>query len=400
MRLIRRFLFPDGLVAAVGITFMALPSLRSRAADLSPAVLLVATLVGALLAVRFHRGRQLLAMLVVALIPLALTEPMLPEESRAAFAIVAVLLPLLVAALSLLPERGALTNAGLLRLGVLAGLATIGWLLVSGSPVALAETLDARVLPPALTSWTTLPPAALIAGALALLLLLIVWLREPSPVARGLWWSLAVALAALHAWPDPPAGMVGFAAASLVLAASVVESSYTLAYHDGLTGLPGRRALNEALHEPAASYSIAMVDVDHFKDCNDRWGHDVGDQVLKMVAARLDAVGGGGRAFRYGGEEFAVVFSGMDASAIMPHLEALRLAVEDSRFVIRRRPRPRRKPAEPRPAGRKRGAPAVSVTISIGVAEGDCTTPAEAVIKRADEALYRAKQGGRNRIQK
>jgi len=396
MRLIRRFFFPDGLLAAAGIAVMAVPSLRGRAADLAPAVLLVATLVGALLAVRFHRGRQLLAMVIVALIPIALTEPMLPEESGATFALVAVLLPLLVAGLSLLPERGALTNAGLIRLGGLAVFATIGWLLVSGSPVALAETLEARLLPPSLTSWTTLPAASLIAGGLALLLLLIVWLREPSPVARGLWWSLAVALAALHAWPVPAAGMAGFAAASLVLAASVVESSYTLAYHDGLTGLPGRRALNEALHEPAASYSIAMVDVDHFKDCNDQWGHDVGDQVLKMVAARLEAVGGGGRAYRYGGEEFAVLFAGLSGEATQPHLESLRVAVEDSRFVIRRRPRPRRKPKK---TGVKRGATAVSVTISIGVAEGDRTTPADDVIKRADQALYRAKQNGRNRIE-
>ena len=64
-----------------------------------------------------------------------------------------------------------------------------------------------------------------------------------------------------------------------------------MAYHDELTGLPGRRALNEALLRVGSRYAVAMVDVDHFKHFNDAYGHEVGDQVLRMVAAQLDRGG-------------------------------------------------------------------------------------------------------------
>jgi diguanylate cyclase (GGDEF)-like protein len=139
-----------------------------------------------------------------------------------------------------------------------------------------------------------------------------------------------------------------------------------------------------------------MVDVDHFKKVNDRHGHDIGDQVLKMVASRLTQVRGGGMAFRYGGEEFAVLFSGKGVGAALPHLEQLRESIETSAFTLRHKSRPKNQPARaPKQVGRNR----LAVTVSIGVAErgGDATRPG-AVVKAADQALYRAKQTGRNRI--
>src|SRR5207302_1408861 len=94
--------------------------------------------------------------------------------------------------------------------------------------------------------------------------------------------------------------------ATPALTAALVEASYHMAYQDSLTGLPARRALNEALLRLGGHYSVAMIDVDHFKRINDRHGHDVGDQVLRIIAAKLAQVPGGGKAYRYGGEEFAV----------------------------------------------------------------------------------------------
>ena len=76
-----------------------------------------------------------------------------------------------------------------------------------------------------------------------------------------------------------------------------------MAYHDELTGLPGRRALNEALLRVGSRYAVAMVDVDHFKHFNDAYGHEVGDQVLRMVAAQLDRGGGGGFSLHRGAPE-------------------------------------------------------------------------------------------------
>ena len=141
-----------------------------------------------------------------------------------------------------------------------------------------------------------------------------------------------------------------------------------------------------------------MADVDHFKRLNDEYGHDVGDQVLRMVAAKLERVSGGGRAFRYGGEEFAILFPRRSVEDVLLFLESARQEIEDTRFKLRGPNRPHRKPKNARRGGR--GAKRVTVTVSIGVAEptGRQTNPLE-VIDAADQALYRAKQAGRNRIE-
>ena len=123
-----------------------------------------------------------------------------------------------------------------------------------------------------------------------------------------------------------------------------------MAYRDQLTGLSARRALNEALQRVGGQYTVAMVDIDHFKKFNDRYGHDIGDQVLRMVAAKLAEVGGGGRAFRYGGEEFTILFPGRAVDESLPYLERIRKAVEETRFTVRGPGRPRRKPKKPRPS--------------------------------------------------
>jgi diguanylate cyclase (GGDEF)-like protein len=187
-----------------------------------------------------------------------------------------------------------------------------------------------------------------------------------------------------------------FANAGLVLVVAAVESAYVMAYHDELTGLPARRALNEALQRVDGTYTMAMVDVDHFKKFNDTHGHDVGDQVLRMVAERLGSVAGGGRAFRYGGEEFAVLFAGKSCGESIPHLETLRKAVAGATFTIRGKDRAKKKPES---RGRGGGAGKVTVTVSIGAAQARGAALPDDVVKAADRALYRAKEGGRNRVE-
>jgi GGDEF domain-containing protein len=196
---------------------------------------------------------------------------------------------------------------------------------------------------------------------------------------------------------------------------SIVETSYLLAYHDELTTLPSRRAFHEALHRLEAPYSIAMVDIDHFKKCNDTYGHDTGDQVLRLVAARLARVTGGGQAYRCGGEEFAVVFPGKGTQEVLEHLEQLRTSIEASSFRLRgwdrrrgeRGPERRNVRAGISSQGRlirelaRSGEPKqISVTASMGVASSGLeSSSADDVIKAADKALYRAKEAGRNRIE-
>jgi len=140
-----------------------------------------------------------------------------------------------------------------------------------------------------------------------------------------------------------------------------------------------------------------MIDIDFFKRFNDRYGHQVGDQVLRLVASKLEQAIGGGKAYRYGGEEFAMIFQGKDAGESIPHLEALRQVVEESKFIIRSKERRSRKAKNRRKYEKPRRQE--EVTISIGVADdqGRFSSPQD-VIKAADQALYRAKEEGRNRL--
>jgi diguanylate cyclase (GGDEF)-like protein len=193
------------------------------------------------------------------------------------------------------------------------------------------------------------------------------------------------------------AGFTSGAAAMLILA--LLQESHQLAFRDELTGLLGRRSLEERLRGLRGRYALAMVDVDHFKKFNDTHGHDIGDQVLKLVAARLAQVGGGGIAYRYGGEEFSVLFPDAGVPEASPHLEALRREIEGYRMAVRGEDRPKNPDDSTRLRINKPVQKTLSVTVSIGVAApgGRRRTPAQ-VLKAADEALYRAKQAGRNRL--
>jgi diguanylate cyclase (GGDEF)-like protein len=154
--------------------------------------------------------------------------------------------------------------------------------------------------------------------------------------------------------------------------------------------------LNRLLGALSPPYAVAMVDIDHFKKFNDTYGHPAGDQLLQKVAATLGEVSGGGRPFRYGGEEFAVVFPGLSADAASPHLEVLRVAIAAVAFTVRG---PDRRLSRARGGAAARARDKVGVTVSIGVADSSAAGPAPAdVVKAADEALYRAKRTGRNRL--
>ena len=128
------------------------------------------------------------------------------------------------------------------------------------------------------------------------------------PIVRGFFWALIATLLALLAENNGNSPTLYYSAAGLIISMSVIETAYAMAFQDELTSLPARRALNTALPGLGKRYAIAMLDIDFFKKFNDRFGHDVGDQVLCMVASHLNRVGGGGRSFRYGGEEFTILF--------------------------------------------------------------------------------------------
>jgi diguanylate cyclase (GGDEF)-like protein len=180
--------------------------------------------------------------------------------------------------------------------------------------------------------------------------------------------------------------------AMLTLLIGIMEDSYLMAYMDELTGIPSRRALREMLMKLGNKYVIAMLDIDFFKKFNDTYGHDIGDEVLKLVAANLETVTGGGKAFRYGGEEFTIVFPGKTISEAVPHLEKLREQISKAAY---------NKQSDSSSKSKRGSSKQIFVTISIGVAEkGPKNKTTSEVMKAADNALYRAKKKGRNCVSK
>ncbi len=367
-------------------------------ADFYPVAVLAA---GLWLGWRFHRSRLVFALLVLALVNWALlTYPpaaAAPAATQVIFQAAAFLLPLNLATISIGSERGILTPAGLARLGAILLQVGLVAALSRRVPLESRALLETAFLPSTLFGWTRLGQPALAAFLAAAAALTVFLLFSSTPAtSRAFLWTVGLAFLSLRAGHPGPAATVTLATAGLLLVVTVVEASFTMAYLDGLTGLPGRRSLGEELQRLGGRYAVAMVDVDHFKRFNDTFGHDAGDQVLRMVAARLGTVSSGGRSFRYGGEEFAVLFPGKTVEECLPALEELRATVEESHFTLRGRLRPRKKPDAPKGSGKKRRH--VNITVSIGVADrGNDATP-DKVVRAADRALYRAKEGGRNRV--
>lgn len=187
-----------------------------------------------------------------------------------------------------------------------------------------------------------------------------------------------------------PATLVGSLAAALILGTFIDREMRHLsearlwqeqAYTDALTLLANKRAFYEAtaaLSGKTFPFSILVIDVDHFKNINDTRGHDAGDIVLKAIAACVsETLGGQGRAFRLGGEEFVALVPGVPSRDGLKLAEAIREAVAGLSVDA--------------------GGQSVRVTVSIGVADnGDGQEPPH-VVSAADAALYLAKAGGRNR---
>jgi len=359
---------------------------------------------GAALTLAFNRGRAFFALAALAIACAAFSLGWIGAlkafPQRTVFAALAMFVPFYFALLAWLRERGVFNAHGANRAIVAAALAAFtGWLIVE----LKTETTAWAYAPLWDTAWfaSPIPHLALVAIAIALLAIAGATAASGSAVDAGLGVALAAFAVGLHRVGQPNEFAVFIAAAGAILTVAVLKDTFRMAFRDELTGLPSRRALNERLLTLGSRYAIAMLDVDHFKKFNDTHGHDVGDQVLRMVASRMARVGGGGKPFRYGGEEFTVLFPGKRLDEALPHLEELRAEIERYRMQLRGKDRPAEsKTGRGRRSGRSgTGGRTVSVTISIGVAERtERNDTPDAVVKAADKALYRAKQKGRNRV--
>jgi diguanylate cyclase (GGDEF)-like protein len=372
---------------------------------------------GLLLAWRFHSSRMLFSLLTLLLAHRAVeffsAGRLGTGPGHTAQILAALLVPINFIAFAVVRERG-LALAGIAPRACLLFLESVAVAVLCRPENSVAHSQRAGV--------GEIPVWALLSFAVAVAVFVQRFLKTRRPIEPGFVWSAAAVFLWLEFAPVGKMADAYVATAGLILAASLIETSYVLAYYDELTGIRGRRAFNEALLSLDQQYAIAIVDIDHFKKFNDTYGHDIGDQVLCMVATRISQVSGAGHAFRCGGEEFAVIFRGLSAKEALEHLQPLRQTIEKSQFRVRGAERRTGRSAEDRSERRagevdrrrqtkttKRKAVSaglsptpdhLSVTVSIGVAEPSTRyREPEQVIQAADQALYRAKQKGRNRVE-
>lgn len=230
---------------------------------------------------------------------------------------------------------------------------------------------------------TPIPTLSVFAYSMAGLVLLIKRRRTTLYFKRTLFGALVAVFFAQHFYIYPIGIPLFYSTAGVIIILSIIQDYYFKAYLDELTNLPSRRSLNEEMMNLNNIYTIAMVDVDFFKKFNDKYGHDAGDDVLRLIA-RVMKEHNKGKAFRYGGEEFTIVFPGKKMEDAVPCLEELREKISKCRFLLR--------------GEREKGIDRrLNVTVSIGVAESTTKSIGpEEVIKAADAALYQAKEQGRN----
>ncbi len=158
---------------------------------------------------------------------------------------------------------------------------------------------------------------------------------------------------------------------------------------DGLTGLANRKAFDEQIkrliedgNATGRGFTLLMLDIDHFKSFNDNFGHQVGDQVLRLVARTLtDGIKGKDMATRYGGEEFTILLPDTNLDAGIAVADSLRKALANKEIV-----------------NRSNGELLGRITMSVGVAQYYQKEAIEELIERADAALYTAKHNGRNQV--
>jgi GGDEF domain-containing protein len=398
----------SGFVAPVAVLLLA-EYLAPRLTALPPTLaglrtwgpVLTLVLAGAL-ALSFNRGRALfgIASLAVACVAFKLQVQAGTGtfSGRTVFAALCVFVPLNLAALVLLRERGIFSFYGVRRGGVIALQAlVVAWIVVN-QDTDTTDWLYHPLLADSFAPGSPVPQFALMLTLAGVIAATLVAVTSRTAIDAAFAGALTAFALACHNVALPNHFAVYTAAAGAILCIGVLHDTFRLAFRDELTGLPSRRALNERMMALGPHYAIAMVDVDHFKNFNDTWGHELGDQVLKLIAGKLERVGGGGRAYRYGGEEFAILFPGRELREVWPHLEGVRQAIAGYRLAIRGHDRP-----PELGFGERRGIrdilSTVAVTVSIGVAQRDDrgSSPTD-VLLAADRSLYRAKEKGRNRV--
>jgi len=389
------FILPDGLLVLAALGFLRPGGLPKAMLPLEQAFAYLVLVVGVLLGLYVRHSRILFAMLFLALadralLHLAAGAAASTDVGRIMFNAVALLLPLNLLALSLISERRLLISREFARLIlVILQVFFVSWI---GLPehAAIAATLESSFIDPRYTAWTPIAQPALLALGVALVLQTVRFMSYRNPVDRGFFWALVSIFLALHGTRAGWSPTNYLATAGLILIIAAYAEIYQSTYYDQLTGMRGRPYWDQAMANLGSRYAVALIDIDGMKRINDVHGYAVGDQILRMVSTKVAHLSGDGKAFRFDGNRFAVIFHDKSAVEAVPHLEELRKAVAAAPVTLPIRRHLFRKPDQP---------VQIPVTVSIGAAERDERRAIpDQVMKAAEVALARAKHDGRNQV--
>jgi diguanylate cyclase (GGDEF)-like protein len=344
-----------------------------------------------------YMGTALLMLMGFWLIRTYLQAPLDTEPAGQVFGLISLGLPILLGTLAILP------NTGWRHMGVLILIAFISiFALIVASLFQWHPLWFAKLLPELHQSTffglKISSSASLLFIAVFIASLAIPFLKQEI-LDTSLPGCIAFSFITLAWFQTSHISATMFSVSGLLLIINQTHSLLNMVYRDELTQIPNRRALLRDIRNTGNHYALAMVDVDHFKKINDQHGHDLGDQVLRAIASKLNQVSGGGKAYRFGGEEFCILFRGRTQEQVLDHLETLRQTISEYDMTARdrkNRPWVQNKGEKKRGASRRKGD--IRATVSMGVADSTIALDFNIVLKKADEAMYRAKQGGRNQI--
>lgn len=309
---------------------------------------------------------------------------------------ISLVIPIAFILLAVVEERGITTKHGLIKGLVLIVLVLIVLVDAGSKNSFIAKLKTSGFFFGNADNIQSIPRISVFLFVLCLCVMLISYLKKSATMDMAFTGVAMESFIILHFTGYPNVLSIFYSAAFLTFIIALFDASYSLAYRDTLTGLLSRRAMEQEVLRIGSKYAIAILDLDHFKRVNDIYGHKVGDDVLRMVAAMIEKNISGGKAFRYGGEEFVVIYPKKSAKDIVAQLDKLRMSIEKRPLILRSENRPKKKPKR-KIHSTSRGK--VWITVSIGIAEKkEGTTSALEVIEAADKALYRAKKNGRNCI--
>lgn len=394
------FFIPFGLLFFSYIVYLNIEVLSSSWIESIQYIPYILLFISMVLGIWFNKSKVLFIAFTLAIVywsysyvPVKLTEYYYPSDE---FRFLLTLgIPVNLVVFALLKERGILSLWGKLKILLMIAQGWGIFYLINSEEIHAEGYFENNLLTHLPMGFEWVVDNRMLVYAIAAIILLIKAVFTDGLMDKAFLSILAAMLGVIYFIEIEIGYAIFFSATGLMLIIAIIQSSYKMAYIDELTQIPSRRALEEELLKLGGQYTIAMIDIDFFKKFNDRYGHDVGDDVLAMVAACLKSVGGRGKAFRFGGEEFTIVFHNKAIEETMPILEELRKRVSQRAYDYKGK----RKTGSRKKS--KQQSKKLHVTISIGVAEKNETysTPEE-VRKAADKALYRAKKKGRNCVTK